>query len=313
MTERDAVVVGRGAIGVRHIRVLEALGLRVGVVSRRGGAGDFATLAAALAALDPGYVVVATETADHGRVLDELAGLGFAGRVLVEKPLFAAPRPLPAHRFARLGVGYDLRFDPALCALRARLAEERVLSAQLYVGQYLPEWRPGQDYRRFYSSRSAEGGGMLRDLSHELDYAGWLFGDWERLTALGGQWSELEMDADDVFVLLAAFERCPAATIQVNCVDRRARRELVVNTAAHSFSLDFIAGTLACDREPPVHFSQTPDQPWHRLHGAMLEGDGAAADGVCGPEEAQRVMAMIAAAETAVHEGRWVRRISAPS
>jgi predicted dehydrogenase len=306
MTLRSALVVGRGVIGTRHLRVLAALGLRVGMVSRRPRAGDFDSLQAGLAALDPGYVVVATETADHGRVLDALAGLGFAGRVLVEKPLFAFPRPLPVHRFARLGIGYDLRFDPGLRALRRRLQGERVLSAQLYAGQYLPDWRPDEDYRRFYSCRAAAGGGMLRDLSHELDYAGWLFGDWRRLAALGGHWSELEMDADDVFVLLAAFEGCPAATIQLNGLDRTGRRTLLVNTAAHTFALDFGAGTLTCDREPVAVFAREPDQPWHDLHRAMLENPPGSDDGVCGPDEALRVMAMIAAAEQAGQAGCWV-------
>ena len=109
-----ALVIGAGSIGKRHQRVLTGLGMTVGMVSRHGGPGTWTDLDAAVPALAPGYVVVATETADHGRVLDRLAALDYRGRVLVEKPLFAAPRPLPDHRFATLAVGYNLRFHPIL-------------------------------------------------------------------------------------------------------------------------------------------------------------------------------------------------------
>ncbi len=297
-----ALVIGAGSIGKRHQRVLTGLGMTVGMVSRHGGPGTWTDLDAAVPALAPGYVVVATETADHGRVLDRLAALDYRGRVLVEKPLFAAPRPLPDHRFATLAVGYNLRFHPILRHLAALLTRERLVSAQLYVGQYLPEWRPDTDYRTGYSSRAAAGGGALRDLSHELDVANWLLGPWQRVTALGGHWSGLEIDSDDTFVLLGAFARCPAASIQVNYLDRQSRRELVINTRDHSFAADLIAGTLRQDRAPPLLFSLERDEMVRDLHRAVLAGE----PGPCHAEDGQRVMAMIAAAERAVRDQMWV-------
>ncbi len=297
-----ALVVGAGSIGKRHQRVLAGLGMTVGVVSRRGGPGVWTGLEDALSALAPGYVVVATETADHGRVLDRLAALDYRGRVLVEKPLFAAPRPLPDHRFAALAVGYNLRFHSVLRHLAERLTGERLISAQLYVGQYLPEWRPDTDYRTGYSGRAAEGGGALRDLSHELDVANWLLGPWQRVAALGGHWSDLEIDSDDTFVLLGAFARCPAASIQVNYLDRQTRRDVVVNTANHTVSADLIAGTFRCDREPPQVFRQGRDEMVVAMHRAVLAGG----PGPCDVGDGQRVVAMIAAAERAARERVWV-------
>jgi predicted dehydrogenase len=156
------------------------MGCATAIVSRR--AHDlteqpaYTTLADALAAHGPDYVVVADETARHHETLSALTALCFRGRVLVEKPLFAAPAALPDHGFAALGVGYNLRFHPAVQALRRALDNRPALTVNASVGQYLPDWRPGTDYRLSYSADAARGGGVLRDLSHELDLLIWQFG-----------------------------------------------------------------------------------------------------------------------------------------
>lgn len=294
------LVVGLGSIGTRHAQVLGEAGYAVATLSRRdAGGGD---IAAAVAAHRPEYVVIATETAHHATALAQLAATGFGGAVMVEKPLFAETGSMPKHRFGAFAVAYPLRCHPGLQQLKAWLAGERILSAQLYVGQYLPEWRPGRDYRATYSAKAAEGGGALRDLSHELDYADWLFGPWQRVAALGGHWSDLAIDSDDCCTLLAAFARCPAATIQLNYLDRQHRRELVINTAAHSFSLDLVAGTLRRDREPALEFALPRNELCLRLHRDFLAG----APHLCDAASGQRVVAMIDAAEHAARSGYWI-------
>ncbi len=309
-----ALVVGQGSIGQRHARVLAGLGCTVATVSRRAEAGSHATLEAALAALapgGPGYIVIATETAGHAPALTALATSGYRGRVLVEKPLFAAPLDVPDLPFARLAVAYQLRCHPALRRLRQALAGERLLSAHVHVGQYLPDWRPGRDYRTCYSSHAGLGGGVLRDLSHELDLANWLFGPWRRVAALGGKWSALEIDSDDHFVLLAAFARCPAVSIHLDYVDRQTRRAIVVNTDRHSFTLDLVAGTLRRDRELPETFAVERDGLIAAEHRAMLDagGEGGAEPefpDLCSLDDGLRVVAMIAAAERAARDAVWV-------
>src|SRR5215472_1264696 len=128
----SALVVGLGSIGERHARLLSELGHDVAVVSRRG-LGDkrrsYPMLGDALAAERPDYVVVANETAEHHATLMALASAGFAGRVLVEKPLFDRLAPLPEHRFRASFVGYNLRFHPVLQELGRVLEGEHPISA----------------------------------------------------------------------------------------------------------------------------------------------------------------------------------------
>ncbi|GAB4169436.1 MAG: Gfo/Idh/MocA family oxidoreductase [Thalassobaculales bacterium] len=286
------LILGRGSIGERHGRVLAALGHRVAFASRRAGV----TLEQGLAD-GPGYVVVATETADHGPALARLAAAGYAGQVLVEKPLLAAPGALPAHRFASLHVGYNLRFHPLVTRLRAALAGRRALAAQFYVGQYLPEWRPGRDWRAGYSASAGGGGGALRDLSHELDLALWLLGPARRVAAAGGSLSHLATSADDIAALLLETRDCPAVTIQLNLLDRRTRREIIVVCDDATIAADLVAGTLTVDRAPPEPVAAGRDDSYAAMHQAVLGGGGDACTGA----EGLAVVDLIACAEAC----RW--------
>jgi predicted dehydrogenase len=295
-----ALVVGYGSIGKRHVRLLSELGCEVAVVSRHGDAAH-RTLDAALAAAMPDYVVVANETAAHLETVRALAAGGFAGRLLIEKPLGEGPA-VPEGRFAQVGVAYNLRFHPLLGVLRDRLAGDRICAIEVYCGQYLPDWRPGDDYRAGYSADPARGGGVLRDLSHELDYLLWLGGPWRRVAALGGKLSDLEIASDDGWGLLLELERCPVATVQINYIDRPGVRRIRINGAAHTYTADFSNRQLVVDGEAQT-FEVGRDDAYLAQHRAMLAGE---TDRICTLAHGEDVMALIKAVEEARDGGRWV-------
>jgi predicted dehydrogenase len=122
-----AAVIDFGSIGARYANVLAADGWRVQVVSRRSGPAEaagydrVASIDALLARPHPAYLAVANETTAHLASVRDLAASEYPGRVLLEKPLFDAPADLPAHKFAALGVGYNLRFRAAVQTARAAI------------------------------------------------------------------------------------------------------------------------------------------------------------------------------------------------
>lgn len=286
-----AAVIGHGSIGARHARVLEELGCAVTIISRRDP--EFRSVAAAIDRHRPQYVVIANETSGHLDTLRELASAGYGGVVMVEKPLFGEPAPIPGNRFARGHVGYNMRFHPLTRRMREFAAGEQLLAAQAYVGQYLPSWRPGTDYRQSYSASRARGGGVLRDLSHEIDTLRYLLGEPHSLTAAGGHLSTLEIDSDDVFALLMRSERCPVVTLQMNYADRRARRELLLVGEGDSLHVDYIAAAATVDR----------DETYREMHRAALEG---ATGELASFDDGLAVVNVIAAAEHAAEAGKWV-------
>jgi predicted dehydrogenase len=301
-----ALVIGYGSIGSRHARLLTELGCETAILSQRQI--DFrvvyADLASALSGHRPDYVVVANPTNQHHATLSELAATGFGGRVLIEKPLFEHARPIPDNSFGSFSVAYNLRFHPVIQRLRELVANESVLSVQAYVGQYLPGWRPGTDYRQSYSASAEQGGGALRDLSHEFDYLGWLFGHWRAVTALGGHVSSLEIDSDDLFVLLMQTDRCPVLSVQVSYLDRGARRRIIVNTERHTIEADLVGGTITVDRSVET-FSTERDYTYREMHRALLAGNF---DTLCPIQDGLATLQLIEAAEQANRQKEWITR-----
>ena len=296
-----ALVIGYGSIGRRHARILSEIGCEVAVVSRRTleEFARFADIAEAVEEVKPDYVVVANETSAHVAAVDALAGAGFRGKLLIEKPLGDT---VAKDGFALCAVAYNLRFHPAVSQLAGILENEMIVAMQVYCGQYLPDWRPGTDYRKSYSADPDRGGGVLRDLSHELDLLLWFGGPWQRMAAIGGRFGALEIGSDDCWGLLVELERCRCATLQVNYLDRPGRRQIVVNTIRHTYVVDFGKAALICDGEA-TEFTVNRDDTYRAQHRAMLAGDTAH---LCSLEEGARVMDMIAAAEHAAHERAWV-------
>jgi predicted dehydrogenase len=298
-----ALVIGYGSIGQRHAQVLRELGCRVGVVSRRELAEEdcFGTIAHGVTVMSPDYVVIANETSAHRAAVEEVRAAGFTGALLVEKPLGAGPS-MAAGTFATAAIGYNLRFHPVVMALAAELAAERIITAEIYCGQYLPDWHPGSDYRRGYSADPARGGGVLRDLSHELDYLLWLAGPWRRVVAVGGRLSPLEIASDDCWAMLVQLENCPLATVQINYLDRPGRRRITINTADHTYCADLSQAILVRDGEARA-FVVGRDDTYRSQHRAMLSGDTAR---LCSIAQAEQVMQLIEATESSARRGSWV-------
>lgn len=208
-----AVVVGLGSIGRRHLSNLRRLRPDAVIAALRrpeseavADAGcdlQLSDLSEALA-FGPEAAILAGPAPGHVPLAKAFVERGVA--VLIEKPLSHDLDGLPAlaETARRAGVpvmiGYNLRFSPSLMALRSAVLSGEagaILAGRAEVGQYLPDWRPGVDYRQTVSARRALGGGPLLELSHEIDYLYWLFGMPDRITCRGARLSDLAIDVAD--------------------------------------------------------------------------------------------------------------------
>lgn len=300
MIAGTAVVAGLGSIGTRHARILAELGVVVTTASRRGG-GDHRSIGEALSCGQVDYVVIATETARHIDALRELAEAGFRGTVLVEKPLLARPEPLPSFPFAKLFVAYNLRFHPVMAALARRIEGRSAITVSAYVGQDIRDWRPGRDHRHTASSTVAAGGGVLRDLSHELDYLLWLFGPWQRVAALGGASGARDLQVDDHVSLLLEMARARVVQVHLDYLDRAGLRRIRINLADETIEADLVGGNLIVNGTATPYTSER-DTSYRAMHQAALNGVGP----LCSLAEGVAVVDLIDASERALNSKSWV-------
>jgi predicted dehydrogenase len=241
-----ALVIGYGSIGDRHTKLLYQMGCDVAVLSNRNVEYEnkYTSLQDALATHKPDYIVIANNTTDHKTTLVHLDEFGYKGKLLIEKPLWSLNETVFIPNNNQVFVGFNLRFHPVLLKLKQILLEQELLSVDIHCGSYLPQWRPGRDYRRTSSALKSAGGGVLMDLSHELDYVIWIFGQWLRMTSLGGKISKLEIETDDIYVIVLETEKCPVVTIHLNYFEHRERRLINVNTESNTYEADLVNSSL---------------------------------------------------------------------
>ncbi|WP_349971484.1 Gfo/Idh/MocA family oxidoreductase [Pseudomonas caspiana] len=208
------LVVGTGSIAKRHIvNLKQHLNIpRVSCVSASGrtilrdevGA-DYAYSSIREAmSTRPNFVIVASPSPFH--IEHALVALDLGIPTLVEKPLAPGLADVERHRNllwaneSLIQVAYNLRSMPAAQKMRRLLHSSmigRLLNVQVDVGQYLPDWRPGTDYRTGVSAQSSLGGGVFLELSHEIDYLLWFFGAFETVYCLSSNSGQLEIDVED--------------------------------------------------------------------------------------------------------------------
>ncbi len=239
-------MVGAGSIGRRHLGNLRKLGFsrvaacdpdpaRLEYVASEFQAQCFPSFEQGLEAFRPEIVFVCTPPVLH--VPQALLALRSGAHVFIEKPLsdrvdgIADLEEESSRRETIVQVGYNLRFNPGIQTLKRMLEEGipgRILWARAEVGQYLPDWRPWQDYRQSYTARRELGGGIILDASHEIDYMLWLLGTPRELVCMAGKVGELDVNVEDCATILMRFDSGAQADIHMDFVQRSASRSCVL-------------------------------------------------------------------------------------
>jgi predicted dehydrogenase len=214
------LIIGHGSIGRRHLRLVRELVpnadirvLRQQVTNEvpEYSNGCFSSIEESIA-FAPQVAIIASPAPFHIPTAQALAEVGV--HLFIEKPLSASLNGVMQlletcqKQGTVLLTGYNLRFLPSLQRFRDLLDEGlvgKVLSVRCEMGQYLPSWRPESDYRQGVSARREMGGGVLLELSHELDYLRWIFGEVEWVKATLSHQSSLEIDVEDTAHLTLGF------------------------------------------------------------------------------------------------------------
>ena len=264
----NLVVVGCGSVGRRHARNLATLDLgqskifvhdtdlaAAEAVAAQTGATPLADLDD-LQALGVRGGIVALPNHLHVSVARRLLEQGVA--VLVEKPLSHTMEGVDdviaqaRSRGLVLMTGYNLRHHPNLLDAKYLIDEGaigRLLTARFYFGYNLALWRPGTDYRRNYGAIADQGGGVILDVTHEIDLITWLLGDVAEVACFAGQLTDLELDTEDVAALLLRMKSGAIVDLHLDYADLSYDRGFRIVGTVGSLAWEMPSSTLAVYRD----------------------------------------------------------------
>lgn len=286
MIER-ILIVGFGSIGRRHVRIIKKLFPDIFITVLRhkdcdpkdSEIIDFHNCTTSIdkaISLKPQAAIIANPATKHLEFAKQLAQKRI--HLLIEKPIAASSQGIKEfinlciEKKIVLMTGYNLRFLPSLIDFRKQIKLNKIgnlYSIRTEVGQYLPNWRTDSDYRKTVSSQKDLGGGVLLELSHEIDYLSWIFGPIKWVKSNVSRQSELEINVEDTANIILGFESSLngelIATLNMDFIRHDTVRQCVVIGEKGTLRWDGISGE--------VQYFPENGKEWEVLFSSMPEKD----------------------------------------
>lgn len=147
------------------------------------------------------YIIICSETHKHINQIRFIEKNFKNIFILVEKPIATKYVNLNLKK-NKYYVGYNLRFLKKIQYLKKLNIQKKIFFCFIICNSYLPNWKKNINYKDSYSSSVKTGGGALLELSHELDYAAWIFKKFKIKQAKISKKSKLKINAEDKAYLL---------------------------------------------------------------------------------------------------------------
>lgn len=237
---KKILVIGYGSIGTKHCEVLKKLKevKEIKVVSRRS------TLPFKRIELNkkniknynPDYVIICNETYKHYKTLFLINSILKKKIILVEKPIFSEFRKIKLRN--KVFVNYLLRTHPLVDKVKSIIESKGYNFANIICYSNVKKWRSNINFSKSYSSSKKKGGGVLRDLSHELDIMYYLFEPKKILYKLNEKISNLPGDADDMALIIAKNNNKKIIMVSINYFSTLNYRKILITGKNYSLSLD---------------------------------------------------------------------------
>jgi predicted dehydrogenase len=197
--------------------------------------------------LDLKFILISNPTSLHLKTIKEVSHFGVP--LFIEKPpidtldqineLLELIKTLKVPTYT----AFNLRFHPVVQWLKDNIESHDVIEVNAYCGSYLPDWRPDKDYRKIYSAQKELGGGVHLDLTHEIDFLLWVFGDPMSTMSTRRKISNLEIDSVDSAKYWLEYENFTINLI-LNYFRRDSKRNIEIVTNQTTLECDLISNKI---------------------------------------------------------------------
>ena len=172
----------------------------------------------------------------------------FGKYFFIEKPVFSSyqkeQRELDLLDYRKCYVACPLRYHPLIEYVKNNLNTQKVISVRVISSSYLPDWRPGTDYRKCYSAHVDQGGGVDIDLIHEWDYITYIFGKMDIGYCILDKMSDLEIECNDIAIYIAR-KQSTTFELHLDYFGRKPIRIMQLFTDSDTINCDILNGTIS--------------------------------------------------------------------
>ncbi len=259
------LIIGYGNIAKRHLKILNKLypTSHIGLLRHKkyysqniiGVNEIFYDLKKALK-FEPDLVVFCNPASKRINLLENFLNMG--ADLFIEKPLldnFLDSKKIFKKSLkskSKIFIGYNLRYFESLIKFKKLIEKNscgKIISFRSEVGSYLPEWRDKKNYENNVSANKNLGGGVLLELSHEINYLNWLFGDVKWVKASISKQSSLKLDVEDTANIILSFKKNQSKSelignLNMDFYRRDSTRNCIVIGEKNSLKWDGLKGTV---------------------------------------------------------------------
>ena len=174
--KKIGLIIGFGSIGKKHFQSMlkSKIFKEIYILSKRfNNKKNYIQNLNQISFVNPDVIIICSETSSHFQQLKFIEKNFKDKTILVEKPIFSKSIEFNIKK-NRVFVAYNLRYDPILQYIKKYISNKKIISTNINCNSYLPNWRD-RYYQKSYSANKKQGGGVHLDLSHEIDYANWIF------------------------------------------------------------------------------------------------------------------------------------------
>ncbi|MFV0220640.1 Gfo/Idh/MocA family oxidoreductase [Empedobacter falsenii] len=250
------LIIGLGSIAKKHIDAIRKLDQFAEIFALRSSLNSKSDVVGVtdiysfneLKMTDLDFIIISNPTSEHFSTIKQLSEFNIP--LFIEKPLFSEITEDTQFLVDQIEskniktyVACNLRFLECLQQLKKVIKDKVVNEVNVYCGSYLPNWRPGVDFRTIYSANKEMGGGVHIDLIHELDYVYWLFGNPVKTHAFFSNNSSLNITAFDYSNYLWVYEEFSASII-LNYYRKDSKRTIEIVTEEGTYNVDLLKNSI---------------------------------------------------------------------
>lgn len=247
------LLIGYGSIAKKHIKALRQLRPNTDIIALRSNvSADSVEGITNVYNYDTveniDFIMICNPTNLHLDTL--LQVIKFGKPIFLEKPPFHTTKDIDRiieivkAKDIPVYTAFNLRFFGCIQYLKENIEINKVQEVNVYCGSYLPDWRPGQNYKEVYSANESMGGGVHLDLIHELDYTLWIFGQPNLTNVLVRRESSLQIDAID-YAHYTLIYNSFVTNITLNYYRKDPKRTIEIVTEKNTILCDLITNKVS--------------------------------------------------------------------